>query len=351
MVLPPPTGPFPVGSVAHRLTDTTRPAHLKSAAAGRKLFLKLWYPAQALSSGTPERLWDQLRDPSRTPLLVRAALRPLQRRSASYPNAPLASDLPTTPIVLYTHGLISFASENTSLMQELASREHVVIAIEHEDQLLEFRALNSEQPRQDKERGRALRAKWRCANPTERAALAPKLYENSNSTDRIVLDRAQDARFVLDHLTSVLEAIPGSAARLVDTLAVHLVGYSVGGAVATRVAADEGRIASVTNIDGGLYGTPDAMSLRVPYLMVYSAGNEGINDALLPPHATKLTAPKTAHLNFHDIAGMLPLLRWVRALGPTEPVAVLAWRSRVVADFIGQMPTARSSSPTLACGL
>jgi predicted dienelactone hydrolase len=327
--------------VAYRLTDSSRPAHLRSAARGRKLFLKLWYPAQAPSGGTPERLWDQLRNPSRIPLLVRAALRPLQRRSASYPNAPLASDMRETSIVVYNHGLISFASENSSLMQELASRGQVVIAIEHEEQLLELQALNSEQPRNDKERARVLNSKLRRANPAERAALARTLYENSTTTDRIVLERARDAQFALDHLASVLEAIPGGAAGPVDSPPVHLVGYSVGGAVATRVAADEGHAASVTNIDGGLYGTLDASTLRVPYLMVYSAGNEGINDALLPPHATRLTAPETVHLNFHDIAGMLPLLRWVRAIGPTEPCEVLDWRNRVVADFVGTL-TSRS---------
>jgi pimeloyl-ACP methyl ester carboxylesterase len=141
---------------------------------------------------------------------------------------------------------------------------------------------------------------------------------------------------VVEQLASVLATIPGSAAGSASTLPIHFVGYSIGGAIATRVGTDDDRVASVSNIDGGLYGTPEAPALRVPYLMIYSAGNEGINDALLPPHATRLTAPRTTHLNFHDVAGILPLLRWVRAIGPTDPAAVLGWRNRAVADFTAQ---------------
>jgi dienelactone hydrolase len=314
-----------------------------SGAQGRKLLLKLWYPAQVAPGAIPERFWEQLQDPHRAPLLVRSTLRWILPRSASYPNAPLASGMPMSSTVIYNHGLVSFASENTSLMQELASRGHVVIAIEHEEQLEEFRALNRAQSREDKERARALTAQLRRATPGKQALLARQLYETSVNTGRIVAERAEDTRFVLGHLGSVLEAIPGRTARCGNTLPVHLVGYSVGGAIATRVGTDAELGGSVTNIDGGLYGTPDAVSVRLPYLMLYSAGVEGINDALLPTHATRLTAPKTTHLNFHDVAGMLPLLRWARVLGRARAAAALDWRNRAVVDFIegaGAVPRA-----------
>ena len=52
---------------------------------------------------------------------------------------------------------------------------------------------------------------------------------------------------------------------------------------------------------------------------------------------TSHRAPKTTHLNVHDVAGMLPMLRWVRAVGPTNPAAALESRNSVVADFIGHL--------------
>jgi Platelet-activating factor acetylhydrolase, isoform II len=172
MALPLPTGSFAVGTVVHRLTDFTRPKHLMSSAQGREIFLKLWYPAQGQLGASAEVLWDELQDPHRTPLLARWTLRLVQRRSASYPKAPLAANLPAIAMVFYNHGLVSFASENTSLMQELASRGHIVIAVEHAEQLPEFRALNAAQGQKDKERARVLSAKLRRADPPERARLA-----------------------------------------------------------------------------------------------------------------------------------------------------------------------------------
>jgi len=68
--------------------------------------------------------------------------------------------------------------------------------------------------------------------------------------------------------------------------------------------------------------------------MIYSANNESINDELLPKHATCVTAANTSHLNYHDIAGLLPPLRWIRAVGSAEPVSVLQWRNRTIAEFI-----------------
>jgi dienelactone hydrolase len=344
MSLPLPTGPFRVGSATRRLTDSTRPAHLMSAAPGRALFLKLWYPAQPAPGALPERLWDQLQDPQRTPMLVRKSLRLLQRRSATYPGAPSAAGPQPASPVIYNHGLVSFASENTSLMQELASRGRVVIAIEHQDQLAEFRALNGRQSRLEKERARHLTVKLRRASPAERGRLARELYETSTNTIRIVLERSRDTRFALDNLAAVLEAVPGNEVPLANPTSTHLVGYSLGGAIATRVAAIDDRIASVINLDGGLYGTPDAMTLRVPYLMLYSMGNDAINNGLLPPDAAQLARPDTTHLNFHDIAGMLPALRWTRALGPTDPVSALEWRNRVVGNFIEQSRSASSAA-------
>jgi dienelactone hydrolase len=315
------------------LVDPDRPAHLLSPQQGRKLFVKLWYPGQLAPAATPEMLWDELRD-ARRALLVRFLVKLIQRPTASYPGAPLTAGQTAAYAVIYNHGLISSASENTSLMQELASRGAVVVAIEHYDQLAEFQALNQQQSLPDKRLGRDLAARIRRANATERAGLARQLYAASPNTKRIVVERARDTQFVLDRLPSLLATIPGGSARVANVSSVHLVGYSLGGAVATHLAGVDKRVASVVNIDGGIYGSPDAGALSVPYLMMYSARNDAINDELLPKNATRVSAASTHHLNYHDIAGLLPPLRWIRATGSADPIEVLQWRNDQIARFL-----------------
>ncbi len=334
MPLPPPTGPFPVGTITLRLQDPNRPAYLTSPVHGRKLFLKLWYPSERVPAGVPEMLWNQLRDGGGTPPVTRWLLRLIERGTASYPGAALANTAPVLCPIVYNHGLVSFASENTSMMQELASRGYIVIAIQHEDQWSEFQALKQREPLPQRQLARALSARIRRADASERARLASQLYAAAGSTHRIAVERARDTQFVLDQLPSLVAAIPGGDTRGADLSAVHLVGYSLGGAVATQVAGSGRRATCVVNIDGGLYGSSDASALRVPYLMMYSARNEAINDELLPKQATRIAAPGTHHLNYHDVAGLVPPLRWIRAVGPTDPIAALHWRNQTVAGFL-----------------
>jgi hypothetical protein len=71
----------------------------------------------------------------------------------------------------------------------------------------------------------------------------------------------------------------------------------------------------------------------VPYLMMYSAANEGMNDALLPPGAQRLVGADTAHLNHHDAAALVPGLRLFGAIGKTAPKAFLTQRNRAVVAF------------------
>jgi len=103
--------------------------------------------------------------------------------------------------------------------------------------------------------------------------------------------------------------------------------------VSTETAKRDRRAKSVINLDGGVHGTIDATGLRLPYLMLYSSANDGGNDELLPGHAQHLAPADTTHLNYHDVAGLLPILRLARGTGRTNPGAFLERRNRIVREF------------------
>ena len=147
-----PSGPYDVGSIVHELVDADRASSLKSDTAGRRLLIKAWYPADPTATAEKELLWEQLRQDAQTPAPVRLLLGCLRKTTSTHRNAPFNSDVPVSRAVVYNHGLISFASENTSLMEELASHGQTVICIQHAEQLVELRALNGAQSAEKKSR-------------------------------------------------------------------------------------------------------------------------------------------------------------------------------------------------------
>ncbi len=118
-----------------------------------------------------------------------------------------------------------------------------------------------------------LERQLKVASAQERATLAPQYDDGADNTNRIVIERSADTSFVMDNASTALAAIPGLRPDSVDTSAAHLVGFSLGGAVATVTAERDPRARSVANLDGGLYGSRNAREIRVPYLMMYSAAN------------------------------------------------------------------------------
>jgi dienelactone hydrolase len=239
--------------------------------------------------------------------------------------------------VIYNHGFISFVSENTTLMEHLASQGRVVVAIQHLDQFPEMQSLNRAQSPTTKAENQQMSKRLMKATPRERARLAVEYYGSATNTNRIVVERAVDTVFVLDHLSDVLACIPGFRSGGSAVSSFHLVGFSLGGAVSTETAKRDSRACTVVNLDGGWHGSQSREEIRVPYLMMYSSANDGINDHFLPPQAKSITPPGTRHLNYHDVAGLMPFLRYFGAVGETDARAFLAQRNQTVSEFIYSM--------------
>jgi dienelactone hydrolase len=337
-----PSGLFGTGTITAELTDPDRPAHLATSRMGRSLRVQVWYPASATPGAAP-LVWNALRRNAATPLPLRALLALIRTRTTAIPQAKILAG-PSLPLVVYNHGMVSFADENTSLMEDLASHGYIVLAIEHAEQMQELQALNrsrsSEQRRQDAVLVRQLRQVSR----DERSRLAPEYYRASPVSCQIVIERAHDTAFVLRRVKEVMGALPGISSDSVDPEHAHLIGYSIGGAVSMEVARNNTAALSVVSIDGGLQGSLRGQPIRTPVLMLYSEANEGINDELLPPHAEKLTLPGTTHLSFHDVSLLLPFLRYLGATGKLKPAECLAHRNQAVLTFIARAGDLQSSA-------
>src|SRR5690606_8081536 len=168
------------------------------------------------------------------------------------------------------------------LMESLASHGYVAAAISYAQQMEEYRRLSSAVPSDERARDRRINAALRKAalDRARRADLMAEMYRNSTATAQIVRNRAADSVFVLDHIASALSRIPGCTdGQCVQTEQTGVLGFSLGGAVATRHCRIDERCVAAANMDGGLFGDP-LTTPPAPYLMLYSAQNAGANDAL-----------------------------------------------------------------------
>src|SRR5690606_28113085 len=106
--------------------------------------------------------------------------------------------------------------------------------------------------------------------------------------------------FVLDRISAVLERIPGYRGKDRGVpVEAAVVGFSLGGAVATEWCRTDPRCGAAVNMDGGLFGSRPLDAVEVPYLMLYSETSEGGNDSLKavsgePSRRPRCPAPATS---------------------------------------------------------
>lgn len=352
MDLPSPSGKYCIATNSVEINDSSRSAHLKTGDGNRRILIKIWYPTNIsfIKEHKRERLWAQLDLEENMPGALKFYLRKARKKQTnSYIGAAYDISSGHPRVLIYNHGLISFASENTMLMEHLASLGYTVVSLQHRDQLVEFQALQKDQPdKQKKEHARLLKQIEKAA-PDIKPKLFQRYFALATNTNRIVHARSQDTAHVINSLTSVLSCIPG----LNDNLAAEVVamlGLSLGGAVATEYEKVYGPLPCVVNMDGGIYGEYQGEPIGSNYLMLYSEHNDGSNSLCLTGKGNvkieAKTIPNTKHLNFHDIAAYYRSLKWLNVLGSGDVYETLTRRNSLVSEFITKACLTSLSEPT-----
>lgn len=339
--LPRLSGTFLTGSTSCYLTDNSRTSHLAAHTTGRTIFTKIWYPAEDSpdSDNRRERLWHELQNEEAVPKVMKLLLRRTTRIATnSYIQPAFLNKIIRPNILIYNHGLISFAAENTYLMEDLASHGFIVISIQHSAQLEELQSLQKSQSQDERKFQAAIQKRIRQTTGSERAQLSKQYYESAANTNKIVSARAQDIDFVLKNIKIIMKSIPNSDNCSPSVETVGLIGLSLGGAVATEFAKYDNRAKFVVNIDGGIYGTRLGQPITTLYLMMYSHANDGCNELSLfaedPGFIRNSKIENTKHLNFHDISMIYPVFRWLGITGKAEPLDAIRLRNNHIIEFV-----------------
>lgn len=138
---PTPTGPHSVGVHDFEFTDSVYPSDRPADAHGRRIMVRVWYPADRATGERRRYFADGEFQALAMPMLEvmgmgndpdSSLLRPLgEVWIHSYVDAPLHSAQTMMPVVVYSHGGLSYLSQNTALMEELASHGYLVFSVTH----------------------------------------------------------------------------------------------------------------------------------------------------------------------------------------------------------------------------
>lgn len=296
--LPLPTGEYPVGVRDFELTDTSRPGLI---AAGpqepRRLLVRVWYPAGS-TDGFHRRAYFSDQEVDTTAISIGRflsapfAFKYLKHvKTNSHEGAPLAVMAEQMPAVVYSHGYTSFASQNTALMEELASHGYAVYSIQHTFDSAPSVFPNGDVLDSDPSLMDDLKA---VAQPSEamlrgftgatyadrRGGQIDAHEEALASNDRIAARSTriwtEDRIFVLDQLQA--GAVPETVKDLASASNFEhtgQIGMSFGGSTTGEVCMVDKRCGAGVNLDGGdFHFTPFGRNEPVPFLMLYSDYNK-----------------------------------------------------------------------------
>ncbi|KOV92829.1 alpha/beta hydrolase family protein [Streptomyces sp. NRRL B-3648] len=319
LILPAPTGPYPVGTVALRLVDTARPDPVAGPGRHRELMASVWYPARDVP-GHPLAPW-----------MSAGALRELLA-SAGFPAdavqvpltsghrcAPVRRDGRELPVVVFSHGAHSHRADHTVIVQELASHGYVVVTADHTyDAFTEFPD------------GRILTP---LTDP--RYAMAPA-------------DFAADIRFVLDRVGDLAAGrnpdadgrpLPTGLAGGIDPRRIGMFGWSKGGTATARLMLDDPRLRAGLSLDGPMLPAM-AGELDRPFMMMTAEFTRAAEPAVaefwthLRGWRLDIRAEGAVHASYGDNQVLIPQLAvavgmseeelrgWTGTLAPARAVRI-----------------------------
>ena len=290
--LPKPSGQYAVGVRTFELDDPSRKGVFAAKPdEPRRLLVRVWYPAGKTAGHQIAPYFTKAEaDTTARSIGALIGFPPLftymrHAQTNSYIDAPLLPDASNLPTVIFSHGYTSYLSQNTSLMEDLASHGYVAFSIQHtydssdtvfpngdvapiDPKLFETMANESSRPSQADAIGGDTLDKRLNAN------LDFQEFAVKNG-DRIAVQSTKvwiaDRIFLHDTLQNDPPESIAQIAQAANLNAVGELGMSFGGAIAGELCLIDSRCAVGVNMDGGNfpYSATNANE-PVPFLMFHS---------------------------------------------------------------------------------
>ncbi|NOK62170.1 MAG: putative dienelactone hydrolase [Chloroflexi bacterium AL-W] len=356
LALPPPTGPHAIGTTALHLIDDQRDDPWVTGQP-RELMVSVWYPTQTSAGYLLAPYMDQpvaqhytqisLEDLGIPPTTVDLS----GIRTHGWQDAAVDTRLGAQPVVLFSPGGSQSRALGTTLIQDLASRGYIVVAIDHtyEAPVVVF--------------------------PDGRIDQA-EMPNSEDTLQKMIAVRVQNTRFVLDQLERIRDGenptadgrpLPEGLPDALDLTNMGMFGHSAGGFTSAQTMYEDTRLDAGVNLDGslgyriseGIWGEVTEQGLDRPFL-IFGAGFSGAerlpHTSVYAPdwqsfweHSTgwklNLHLPEGEHFSFTDHQVFLPALEerfdlpdWLltRMIGGIDPNRSVQTQQDYIAAFFDQ---------------
>ncbi|MFO1499213.1 MAG: hypothetical protein U1G07_12600 [Verrucomicrobiota bacterium] len=277
-----PTGPHPVGRFSRLLTDASRTNRF-GIRTNSSFMATVWYPAQAWSVWTLSPYSDRLLA-QRQAYWGSYSVRVPALYSHGSVEAPVADKPNVLPVIIYSHGLgdqqgRGVRTENTAMVEELASQGYVVVAIDHTDT-------------------------YGTVFPPESLVLGRNVWSFDFLNDRL-----KDVAFLLNLVERWNIDDPLFQGRL-DMEHLGIMGWSFGGGTAAEACRTDARLKAAVLLDGYLGSAPTLLNtgLATPFISMNSGALLSENTTLFNKSATNaylLSIRGASHEAFTDNSWMV----------------------------------------------
>lgn len=336
--LPKPSGKYLTGVTYIALTDSSRKELFDDNLSGfRELTIKAWYPADKKTEN--ERY---LENPEI--LITNFGFTDIYRtlKTNSSREVPVSSAKPAYPVLVYSHGWGEHFSQNTILMEELASHGYIVFSIAHHYECkfsfypdgqfitLEMNSNRFKKFMEEQSNPAALdifRKMAVASNDDERADI---FIETNNIMPVLMKESpsywAGDITFFINELEKINISDAIFKGKL-DLNRIGVLGMSMGGIATNEVCISDDRVKAGVNIDGAIYGSAVNEKIKTPHLFLNSQrylGYGNLFTSRVVNDSYSVTVRNSDHYNFTDYS-LFPIqnLSQIGTIDPEIPIRIM----------------------------
>lgn len=348
--LPEPQGQYQVGTETIYLKTSIDETITKDPADKRELMYKIWYPSQDDVADKESDIY--IDNGSRMGFATKYGLPPNALNYLDhvdthvYPNIAVADG--PFPVLLFSHGYGSKATGYYAILTELASQGYIIINMNHTHESLgatfpdgRITYFNYDFQREIAD------GSMDVVQPLINAFKDGLSYEERhpivresviNYFEGHIEDRwANDVIYTIDLLEEWNQQGPLNGKIDLDKIGV--LGHSVGGGTAGKVAIKDSRIKAAANLDGIQWGNMIDTVYQIPYLYMsadWPAEHEDINSHVYINKSTnyfyETKLLKSGHPDFMDIPFMIPISS-IAGTGEIDPYMGTEIINNVVTTF------------------
>jgi len=276
--LPKPTGKYFVGVTYLGFTDEKRTELFDNdQKLKRNITVKAWYPAAEKSKPEP-----YLRNMN---FAIKYMILPENMKNLmtnSSLNMPLSIDLEKYPILLFSHGWGEQNSQNTILMEELASHGFIVFSVAHPYECkyseypdgkishIEFGSLRFQKIMREQQSPKAMELLMRLYGATQSDERMQIFRETAEAMPTLFASPkywTEDLSFFLDQIKGINES-NGILKGKMDINRIGALGMSLGGVVTSEICLHDRRVKAGISMDGGMYGSLLEEKMNVPFMFL-----------------------------------------------------------------------------------